>query len=190
MTDLLRSFGLPGGTRTTNIRMSKLDRLLEGSRAKANWIEMAKMLFWSDNDERRQEENGKFISPEGKLFMADMNRTNQRGDQLRYLLHLIIIVAIAEKRTQEIYERDFSERCDRISEVHSLNDSQFWDAEEVPEEWVELNVEFEKVANQMLIGTLREYHHNEIADLVRDNDSQRIFQMIQDVQLDRPVEAL
>jgi hypothetical protein len=94
----------------------------------------------------------------------------------------MVIISIAEKRTQEIYEKNFSQRCDAISKTHDLKDNEYWSSGKVPAEWDELNAEFEQCSNKILVDTLREYDQEEIADLVQDDGPEQIFNVIQNIK--------
>jgi hypothetical protein len=185
MSQPLRSMRPPEPNEFNNIRMSLFDRLPESSGAKTNWSDIAKIMFYNDEDFGRQKEMGKFTSPEETLLVAALNSPEWRKDQLRFVLLLIVIAGIAENRTQEIYEKDFSLRCDRLNQVQALKDDPY--SEKGPAEWEQLNEEFERVSNQILVGTLREYHQNQIADLVRIQGSDQIFEIIRSIQADRIV---
>ncbi len=182
MTDRMQLLEPLKGNQSTNIRMSKLDRIIQSATARTNWSEMAKMLSWTDEDQNTQREIGKLISPDEKLALAGFNDDNFVSGQFHYTLILMVIISIAQKRTQEPYERDFSQRCDAISKTYSLNDDQYWPAGKVPAEWEELNAEFERISKKILVETLREYDQKEIADLVQDEGPEQIFNAIQNIK--------
>lgn len=166
----------------TNIRMSKVDRIIQSAAAKTNWNEMAKMLFRTNRDQGKQGDIGELISPQEKLAIAGFNNANYSSGQLHYTIILMVIVSIAEKRTEELYEKNFSQRCDAISKMYDLKDDQYWTSDKVPAEWEKLNAEFERDSSKILVDTLREYDQKEIADLVQEDGPEQIFNVIQRIK--------
>lgn len=162
--------------------MSKLDRIIQSATARTNWSEMAKMLSWTVESQSTQQGIGKLFTQEEQSAITGFNNDNFLDGQFHYTLILMVIISIAQKRTQETYERDFSQRCDAISKTHGLNDDQYWPSGKVPAEWEELNAEFERCSKQILVDTLREYDQKEIADLVQEEGSQQIFNAIQNIK--------
>lgn len=167
---------------STNIRMSKLDRIAQSEKAQTNWREMAKILFVTEETQNKPMEIRTGILPEEKMVIAGFNQTGYKSGPFHDLLILMVIISVAEKRTQEIYQKDFSERCDNISVAHDLKDDHYWPAGKVPVAYEDLNLEFEQRSNQVLIATLREYNQNQIADLVEKDGPEQIFTVIQDIK--------
>lgn len=180
MTTSKKALGVFSGDQRTSICMSKLGRTLQSSAAKANWNEMVKMLFWADPHQGRPGEIRKLVPFADSSQVVDGASYNP--DQFQYILMLMLIISTAEKRTEELYGRLFSERCDAISKEHELQDDQYWTAEKVPAEWVDLNAEFEQRSRQILLATLREYHQDEIADMVESDGPDQLFSIIQKVK--------
>jgi hypothetical protein len=166
----------------TNIRMSKMDRLIQSAAAKTNWNEMAKMLFRTLGSQGPQGKISEFISPQETLAMGGFNNTNYSSGQLHYTVILMVIISIAEKRTEDHYEKNFSLRCDAIRKVYALKDDQYWTSDRVPTEWEKLNTEFEQDSRRILVDTLREYDQKEIADLVQQHGPDQIFNVIQKIK--------
>jgi hypothetical protein len=166
----------------TNIRMSKMDRLIQSAAAKTNWNEMAKMLFRTLGSQGPQGKNSEFISPQETLSMGGFNNTNYSSGQLHYTVILMVIISIAEKRTEEHYEKNFTSRCDAISKTYDLKDDQYWTSDRIPAEWEKLNTEFEHDSKRILVDTLREYDQKEIADLVQQHGPDQIFNVIQKIK--------
>ena len=165
-----------------NIRMSKLSRTLRSKGSKNNWTEMAKMLFWGDNDNSRQQIM-KLISTKRRSSKSKDTAHSYTTEQLQYLLVLMLILTIAEKKTQEAYEKDFSERCDAITKDHGLEENQYWPDNKVPAEWEKLAAEFEERSVQILQDTLREYSMNEIADQVQLGGANEFFNIISNIEV-------
>lgn len=159
-----------------------MDRIIQSAAAKTNWNEMAKMLFRTDGDQSKQGEIGELISPQEKLTIAGFNNANYSSGQLHYTIILMVIVSIAEKRTEELYEKNFSQRCDEISKQYDLKDDQYWTWDQIPAEWEKLNAEFERDSSKILVDTLREYDQKEIADLVQEDGPEQIFNVIQRIK--------
>jgi hypothetical protein len=166
----------------TNIRMSKMDRLIQSAAAKTNWNEMAKMLFRTLGSQSPKGKISEFISPQETLAMGGFNNTNYSTGQLHYTVILMVIISIAEKRTEDHYEKNFSLRCDAIRKVYALKDDQYWTSDRVPTEWEKLNTEFEQDSRRILVDTLREYDQKEIADLVQQHGPDQIFNVIQKIK--------
>jgi hypothetical protein len=162
--------------------MSKQNRILQTETAKTNWREMAKILFVTEENQDEQIDTGKQIPTEECLMIAGFKNTNQNDGPFHNILILMVIVSVAEKRTQEIYESHFAERCNAISVAHDLKDDHYWPAGKVPVAYEDLNAEFERCSNQILIDTLREYDQNEIADLVQKDGPEQIFNVIQNAK--------
>ena len=168
----------------TNIRMSKMDRIIQSAAAKTNWNEMVKMLFRTDGDESKQGEIGYlyFLPRRNVAAIVGFNNTNYSSGQLHYTIILMVIVSIAEKRTKEHYEKNFSQRCDEISKQYNLKDDQYWTSDKVPAEWEKLNVEFERDSSKILVDTLREYDQKDIVNLVQEDGPEQIFNVIQRIK--------
>lgn len=173
--------GIFSGNRRTSIRMSKLARTLQTAAAKTNWEETVKMLFWADMDRGRSNEVRKMVSLE--------NRDATRGaaesyssDQFQYMLLLMLIISIAEKRTQDIYNKEFADRCDVISKDHDLQDDRFWEDGNVPPEWEALNQEFEDRSMKILQETLQEYGQNDLANLIKTDGPDQLFNIVDTVR--------
>jgi hypothetical protein len=169
------------GEQRTNIRMSKLARIMQTSSAKSNWGEMAKMLFRSDPNSGRKQENQKLLPLQSAT--AEAAASSSYGiDQMQYLLFLMLVISVAEKRTQEVYGQDFAQRCDAISKRYNLNDDEYWKDGMTPAEWNDLNREFEERSLEILLQTLREYHQEEIAHLVETDGAEDFFQIIKNIR--------
>lgn len=180
MTASKKALGAFSGDQRTSICMSKLGRTLQSAAAKTNWNEMVKMLFWADPHQGRPGEIRKLVPFSDPSQLVDGASYNP--DQFQYILVLMLIISTAEKRTQELYGRLFSERCDAISKDHELLDDQYWTSGKVPAEWADLNTEFEQRSQQILLATLREYHQDEIAELVENDGPDQLFSIIQEVK--------
>ena len=165
----------------TNIRMSKRGRALQTSTAQLNWGEMVKMLFEVDPNGGRKAENGRLISLRRNLPEID-KQASYANDQIQYILFLTLIVSTAEKRIDELYRKSFAEKCDAISESHGLKDEEYWPEGKEPEEWQNLNDQFEKEAIQIHLATLREYHQNEIADMVEHHGLEQLFDIMSTIR--------
>jgi len=177
-----RISGVLAGEQRTNIRMSKLARVLQTSAAKTNWSETVKMLFRADPSGGRNDEIGKMISIGLGSNKGDDVAASYSIDQLQYLLFLMLVISIAEKRTQDIYGQDFSQRCDAISKRYGLKDDEYWPDGGEPAEWKELNQEFEKRSLEILLETLSEYHHQEIASMIESEGLEEFFQIIKSIR--------
>ncbi len=164
-----------------NIRMSRVSRILQSEMAKANWSEMAKMLFRSDHDEGRVTATGKLpkYRRQSSVFEKSLESTT---DRRQYFLVLMFILTIAEKRSQEVYQREFAERCDAISLAHGLKESDYWKDGNIPAEWQILDKEFEKRSIQILLSTLREYSMTEIADQIEHGGPNEFTKLINNVE--------
>lgn len=160
--------------RRTNIRMSKLGRSIQSSTAETNWGEMVKMLFEADPNGGRKAENRRLISLRSRS-PESTNHASYSNDQMQYILFLMLIVSTAEKRIQELYRKEFSDRCDAISKQHGLKEDEYWPEGKEPEEWQNLNKEFEQQAIRIHLKTLREYHQDEIADMVEADGLEELF---------------
>ena len=139
-------------------------------------------LFRTNLDQDIKGEIGEFISSQETPEIAGFNNTNYSGGQLHYTVILMVIISIAEKRTEEHYEKNFSSRCDAISKTYDLKDDQYWTSDRVPAEWEKLNTEFEQDSRRILVDTLREYDQKEIADLVQQHGPDQIFNVIQKIK--------
>jgi hypothetical protein len=170
-----------GGQRT-NIRMSKLARSMQTSASKRNWSEMVKMLFRSDPAGGRKQELRKLVSLKAGPGLHDLASSSYSIDQVQYLLFLMLVISISEKRTQELYAKDFAQRCDAISKRYHLEDDQYWKDGTAPLEWNELSVEFEEHSLRILLQTLREYHQDDIAHLIESDGSEDFFQIINNIR--------
>jgi len=104
-------------------------------------------------------------------------------DQAQYLLLLMLIISIAEKRTQDLYVQNFAQRCDAIGKEHDLGDDEYWQNEAVPAEWSELNREFEEASRRILVETLSEYHQQEIAKLIETEGAEDFFEIIRNIRV-------
>lgn len=176
-----KKLGSFSGNQRACIRMSKIARALQSAAAETNWHEMVKMLFWADPQAGRQVEIRKLIS-EQEDSCASAAGASYSPEQFRYILILMLIISIAEKKTQELYSRVFAERCDAIGKDHALLDDQYWPDGNVPAEWENLNAEFEEHSLRILLETLREYHLDEIADLVQVKGFEQLFRIIEDIK--------
>jgi hypothetical protein len=164
----------------TSISMSKAARTLQSASAKTNWKKMVEVLFRADPHLERQKEIRRMISLDSKIF--EETGVSYNPDQFQYILLLMLIISIVEKRTQELYKQEFSERCDAISKDHQLQDDQYWTDGNVPVEWNYLNKEFEERSSQILLNTLREYHQEEIAVLVETQGADQLFGIMRSIQ--------
>lgn len=182
MTKRKNKQGLFIGDQRTNIRMSKLARTIQSAAAKTNWNEMAKMLFRVDPNHGRQDEIRKLITSGSKPAITEDAGAAFGADQHQYGLILMLIVSIAEKRTQELYRKTFSQRCDAISKNHDLKDDQYWTAGKAPAEWEDLNAEFEQRSLQILLETLKEYHQDEIAKMVQVDGAEPLYDIIKSIK--------
>jgi hypothetical protein len=164
------------GDQRISIRMSKVSRMLQSTAAKTNWEQMVKLLFRTDPDGGRKEEIGKLLP------LSRPGRASYGSDQLQYMLFLMLVISIAEQRTQESYGKDFAERCDQISKQHELKDDEYWKDGQVPPEWEELNHEFEQNSLSILIQTLKEYNQNDIASLVEKGGLEQLFEILKSIK--------
>jgi hypothetical protein len=177
-----KSASNPAGNQRTNIRMSKLARATQTSAAKTNWTDMVKMLFRADPHSGRKEEVRKLISLKHGPVLP-VQAASYSIDQIEYLFLLMLIISIAEKRTQELYAQEFSQRCDAIGKKYNLQDDEYWKDGTAPSEWHELNREFEKASLRILIETLSEYHQQEIADLIQTDGPEDFFEIIKNIRV-------
>jgi hypothetical protein len=182
MTNRKESPGFISGDQRTSIRMSKLARILQSNAATSNWNSMAKMLFRADHHQGRQEPIRRFIAESRSSGPGSAN-ASYGTDQFQYILILMLIISVAEKRTQELYRDVFAERCDAIGLDHKLQDDQYWKDGMVPAEWEALNADFEQRSLQILLRTLREYHQDEIADLVQADGLDQLFSIMTSVRV-------
>lgn len=160
--------------------MSKLARAVQAATANTNWSEMARMLFRADMNDGRREQISRFFTEQKKSAKAGGESYNT--DQLQYILILMLILTTAEKRTQEMYQQSFARRCDAISSAYDLKEDQYWADGNVPAEWRQLDVEFEQRSLQILLDALREYHLDEIADLVETKGPEQLFDIIGNIE--------
>jgi hypothetical protein len=167
------------GNQRTNLRMSKLARSIQSTVANMNWNEMAKMLFWGDSDQSRHDEVVRLHSEEN---LANTETMSYTVEQSQYILVLMLILTVAEKRIQELYQQSFSQRCDSISQTHGLKDDQYWSDGKIPAEWEQLDQEFEQQSIQILIDTLREYSMDSIADHLQTAGPQQFYDIIGSLQ--------
>ncbi len=167
------------GNHRTNIRMSKLARAVQAATANTNWSEMARTLFRADKNDGRREQISRFFTEQKK---AANGGESYNTEQLQYVLMLMLILTTAEKRTQEMYQQSFARRCDAISSEHDLKEDQYWADGNVPAEWRKLDAEFEQRSLQILLDTLREYHLDEIADLVETKGQEQLFDIIGNIE--------
>jgi hypothetical protein len=170
------------GNHRTNIRMSKLSRAVQIATSNTNWSEMVKMLFWADTNLGRREEIGRFRSEHNKSAGLENMGASYNTDQLQYILVLMLILTTAEKRTQALYQQSFAQRCDAISKTYDLKDDQYWTNGKVPAEWAQLDAEFEQRSLEILLEALREYHLDEIADLVQTDGPEQLFDIIRNIE--------
>lgn len=161
--------------------MSKLARAVQSAAAKTNWNDMVKVLFRADPNQGRPGVM-RTLTSTGKHSAEAGGSTSYSLDQFQYILTLMLIVSIAQKRTQEMYGQGFADRCDDISKDHQLQDDQYWATGNVPGEWLDLNNEFEQRSQKILLETLREYHQDEIADLVEADGADQLFSIIRNVR--------
>lgn len=182
MTNRKKDSGSFSGDQQTTICMSKLARTLQSAAAKTNWNEMVKVLFRADPHQGRQGEIRTLISSQNHSTVGSGGSASYSPDQFQYILILMLIISTAEKRTQEMYGQGFADRCDDISKDHQLQDDQYWAAGNVPTAWSNLNSEFEQRSLQILLETLREYHQDEIADLVESDGADQLFSIIRSVK--------
>jgi hypothetical protein len=182
------------GKNRTNIRMSKQARAVQTSTTNINCAEMAKMLFWADSDLDRRNVVRGLISRQKRSKTKTTGAVSYSLEQIQYILTLMLILTTAEKRTQEMYQQQFAQRCDKISKIHGLKDHQYWIDGEIPEEWQLLDTEFEQKSLEILLSTLKEYHLDEIALDVQTGGSQTLFDIIGNLEtqflniLKRPTE--
>ena len=170
------------GKHRTSIRMSKKARQDQANTTSLNWGEMAKMLFWADLDLERQRVVRSLISGQTRSRRKSTGPVSYSLEQIQYILTLMLILTTAEKRTQEMYQRNFAERCDNISKNHGLQDHQYWIDNDIPSEWKQLDHEFEERALEILLETLKEYHLDDIALDVQTDGSQLLFDLIGNIE--------
>ena len=175
--------GTFSGNRRTSLRMSKLARIRQSAAAKTNWNETARMLFWADWDQGRSKEVRRLVSGENKHSTRGGDAEGYSADQFRYMFRLMLIISIAETRTQELYRKEFADRCDVISTDHDLQDDQYWDDGRVPPEGESLNTEFEERSVQILTETSREYGQDDIADLMETDGADQLFNIVENARL-------
>jgi hypothetical protein len=168
------------GKHKTSIRMSKTARSVQSTVAKTNWTDMAKSLFRADVDPGRRDALVRLHLQNRKRLVEEHPSYNI--DQLQYILLVMLVLTTAEKRTQEMYQRDFSQRCDQISATHGLLEDQYWIDGEIPLEWQTLDNEFEKRSVQILLDALREYSLDEIADQVETSGARQFLEMIGNIE--------
>jgi hypothetical protein len=164
----------------TSLRMSKTARSVQTMAAKTNWSDMAKWLFWADADPGRHDALTRIHLQNKKRSVEEHPSYN--ADDLQYILLVMLALTTAEKRTQEMYQRDFSQRCDEISATHGLLEDQYWIDGKIPVEWQSLDDEFEKRSVQVLLDTLREYSMDEIADHVAATGARQFLEIIGNVE--------
>jgi hypothetical protein len=163
--------------------MSKAARGLQGRASNSNWTELVKMLFRTDPHGGRKQEILRLFPVTPISNEGDAHFPSYTEDQWQYLLFLLLVISIAEKRTGDMYARDFAERCDSISKCHDLKDHEYWDEGKAPIEWNKLNEEFEKRSLEILLQTLNEYQQQEIATLViKANGLDEFFLIIRNIR--------
>jgi hypothetical protein len=135
------------------------------------------MLFLADLDPGRSAEVRKLASEALAPSIASYST-----DQFQYVLALMLIVSIAEKRTQELYSREFAERCDAISRKYQLKDDEFWKDANVPPEWDLLAREFEQKSLQILSESLREYGQEKIGESIAADGADQLFSILESVR--------
>jgi hypothetical protein len=162
----------------TNIRMSKLARAMGSVTAQTNWKRMAQVLFRADPHLDRQEKIRALLFPNCPLQPGEASDSSYGTDEFQSILILMLVISIAEKRTQELYQKEFSRRCDEISTKYGLKDDQYWDEGKAPAEWEELSAKFEQQSLAILVQTLREYGQTAIADLVNTDGAEEFFCLI------------
>jgi hypothetical protein len=166
----------------TNIRMSKIARELQSAAAKTKWEDMVKLLYRADPFSGRNDVIRKMIFEDKYSQNTASDRSSYSMDQLQYALFLMLIISVAEKRTQELYGHEFAQRCEDISREHRLRDNEYWTIGQVPAEWKALDHEFEQNSLRILLETLRAYHQNEIADLVETGGLEQLFDIIKTIK--------
>ena len=166
----------------TSIRMSKVARLVQTASAKTNWTDMAKLLFWADTDQGRHDAVVRLHQYSKKMRKEEQSNPSYNVDQLQYILILMLVLTTAEKRTQEMYKREFAQKCDQISVTHGLSEDQYWIDGKTPTEWKLLDVEFEKRSLQILMETLQEYSMDEIADHVKSAGARQFLEIIGNIE--------
>src|SRR5262245_7044416 len=123
------------GTQKAHIRMSKLKRASQAAITKVNSREMAKILFWGDPDPGRHEEVSRLLSETKKKVTAEQKNASYGSDQLQYLLTVMLVLTMAEKRAEDLYQQKFAQKCDQIRDQHGLKHNQYWNDGEIPAEW-------------------------------------------------------
>jgi hypothetical protein len=166
----------------TSIRMSKVARSIQTASAKTNWTEMTKLLFWADWDQSRHDEVVRLHLYGRRKRPEEEANPSYNVDQLQYILILMLVLTTAEKRTQEMYRLEFAQQCDQISVTHGLSEDQYWKDDKTPEEWRQLDVEFEKRSLQILLETLREYSMDEIAEHVQVAGARQFLEIIGNIE--------
>lgn len=182
MMNRKKGLGSSSGDQQTSINMSKLARAVQSAAAKTNWNEMVKVLFRADPHQGRPSAMRTLTSSGKHSPGVAGSIASYSLDQFQYILTLMLIISVAEKRTQEMYGQGFADRCDDISKDHQLQDDQYWTIGNVPGEWSDLTTEFEQRSQKILLETLREYHQDEIADLVESNGPDQLFSIIRSVK--------
>lgn len=177
-----KTISTPPSDQRINIRMSKMARALQTASARTNWAEMAKMLFRADPDQARQDEARRLRLLPLASELATHGTASYGTDQFHYVLVLLLIVSIAEKRTQDLYDRKFAQRCDTISKTYGLKDDQYWTDGKAPADWDALNKEFEQESLRILMDVLREYDQKEIATLVESEGLEQFYSIIQGIR--------
>ena len=162
--------------------MSKLARAVQAATTNTKWSEMARMLFRADTNLGRREETGRLRSEQKKSAIVENAGASYNTDQLQYILILMLILTTAEKRSQEMYQQSFAARCDAISNAYDLKDDQYWADGKVPAEWDQLDAEFEQRSLQILLDALREYHLDEVADLIQTDGPEQLFDIIRNIE--------
>lgn len=165
-----------------DIDRSKLARNVQSDITTRNRSEIGKLLFLADQNQGRREELARIFQMRRTADSRAGESASYGTDQIQYVLQLMLILTVAETRTQVVYSQDFSERCDRICAAHGLQDDQYWREEATPDEWRELVAEFEQRSIQILVETLREYNLDDIAELVQQNGTQELLDIIKSVE--------
>lgn len=161
--------------------MSKLARTLQSAAARTNWEDTVKMLFWADMDSGRSAEIRKLNSFQIRP-PKDAAAESYSSEQFQFVLLLMMITSIVEKRTQVVYKEEFADRCDAIARSHGLHDDQSWNVGDAPAEWEALNREFEDRSLGILKDTLREYKQDDLAKLVETDGGDQFFDIVDNVR--------
>lgn len=164
-----------------DIDKSKLARNAGAFITTVNWHEMAKVLFWADQDPGRRLQVDRLVPKANPTLPTDTG-TSYNTEQAQYLLLVMLVLMAAENKSRQMYHEEFEKRCDAISSAHGLKDEQYWATEGVPSEWTSLSEEFNQRSHGILVETLRTYGLNEVADLIQNEGPSQFLNAIQKLE--------